>query len=70
MTSSATSQMEDVYKRQTVAPGDLGQILFADGLARRGELSHLTDLACLGGLAAGVGVNLGVKDHDLSLIHI
>ena len=61
MLDAVSIAVENAGKGHSVAAGGV----FADGLARRGELSHLTDLAGLGGLAAGVGVNLGVKDHDI-----
>ena len=43
------------------------QILLLDLLAGCGELRHLADLRSLGGLAAGVGIYLGVEDHDVHI---
>src|SRR5699024_10370940 len=51
-----------------VAHGDLAQALLADGLAGGGELRHLTDLAGLGSLSAGVGVDLGIEHEDVHVL--
>ncbi|CAN4006266.1 Phage tail protein, partial [Dysosmobacter welbionis] len=51
-----------------VTHGDLRQGLFLDLLAGRGELRHLADVGRLGGLAAGIGVHLGIKDEDIHIV--
>ena len=50
-----------------IGHGDGCQILLLDLLAGCGELRHLADLRSLGGLAAGVGIYLGVEDHDVHI---
>ena len=37
-------------------------------VAGRGELRHLADVGRLGGLAAGIGVHLGIKDEDIHIV--
>ena len=51
-----------------VAHSDLGEALLLDLLAGRGELGHLADVGGLGGLAAGVGIDLGVEDEDVDVV--
>ena len=51
-----------------VGHGDLGQILFVGGFAPGGELGHRTGGGGFGGLAAGVGIHLGVKDQDVEVL--
>ena len=46
-----------------IAHGDLRKILFLDILARGGELGNRADVRGLGGLTAGVGINLRVEDE-------
>ena len=50
-----------------VLHGDLRQALLGHRFARGGKLGHLADVGGLGGLAAGVGVDLGVKDEDVDV---
>ena len=49
-----------------VAHGDLGQALLGDVLAGRRELRDLADVGCLGCLAAGVGIHLGIEARTRS----
>ena len=51
-----------------VAHGDAGQILLLDRLAGGGELRHSAGGGGLGGLSAGVGVDLGVEDQDVDVL--
>ncbi len=51
-----------------VAHRDLSEILLAYCLTRSRELCDLTDARCLGCLSAGVGVNLGIEDHDVDIL--
>ena len=51
-----------------VAHGDLGQGLLLGHLTGSGELSDLAQVRGLGGLAAGVGVDLGVEDEDVDVV--
>ena len=51
-----------------VGHGDLRQALLRHCLAGRGKLSHLADVGGLGGLSAGVGVHLGIKDEDVHIL--
>ena len=48
-----------------VLQGHEGDVLFPGGLAAGGELGHGAHGGGLGGLAAGVGVDLGVEHEDL-----
>ena len=50
-----------------VGHGDLRQALGLDLLAGSRELRDLADVGGLGGLSAGVGVNLGVEDEDVHI---
>ncbi len=52
----------------TVGHSDLGERLGLDFLTGSRELSDLTDVGSLGGLSAGVGVNLGVEDEDVDVL--
>ena len=51
-----------------VAHGNLRQGLLGHHLTGGGELRHLADVGGLGGLAAGVGIHLGVKDHHVDVL--
>ena len=46
---------------------DLRQVLLADGLAGRSKLRDLADVGGLRSLSAGVGIHLGVEDHDVHI---
>ena len=50
-----------------VVHGQLRERLLLDVLAVGGELRHLAQVGGLGGLTAGVGVDLGVKDKDVDV---
>ena len=47
--------------------GDAAQVLLRSGFAGVGELRDSTDSSRLGGLPAGVGVDLGVDDEDVHI---
>ncbi len=51
-----------------VAHGDLGEALLLHILAGSGELRHLAEVGSLGGLAAGVGVHLGVEHEHVHVL--
>ena len=51
-----------------VAHRDLGEALLLGGLAGRRELRNRADVGRLGGLTAGVGVNLGIEYHDVYIL--
>ncbi len=63
---SAHSNLGNVYI--AIAHSDAGQILFLDILTGSGELSDGTDRSSLGGLSAGVGVNLGVEHQNVHVL--
>src|SRR5699024_8308002 len=50
-----------------IAHSDLSQALLADGFTSRSKLSNLTDLAGLGSLTGGVGVNLSIEYHHVDV---
>ena len=50
-----------------VAHGDQGEVLLADRLAAGRELRDRAARSGLGGLAAGVRVDLGVEDQDVDV---
>ena len=51
-----------------VGHGDFRQGLLLGLLTGSGELCHLADVGGLGGLAAGVGVHLGVEHEDVHVL--
>ena len=51
-----------------IGHGDLGKALLLGLLTGSRELSDLTDVGSLGGLSAGVGVNLGIEDEDVDIL--
>ena len=51
-----------------VAHGDLSQALLGSGLTGSGELGHSAEVGGLGSLTAGVGVDLGIEDHDVHVL--
>ena len=50
-----------------VAHGHLAEVLLGRLLAGGGELGHRAGRGGLGGLAAGVGIDLGVEDEDVDV---
>ena len=51
-----------------VAHGDGAEILFLDCLAGRRELGNGAGRGGFGGLAAGVGIDLGIEHHDVDIL--
>ena len=51
-----------------IGHADLSQRLLADLLTGSSELADLTDVGGLGSLSAGVGVHLGVEDHNIDVV--
>ncbi len=51
-----------------VGHSDAGQVLLLGGLTGGSELSHGAARSGLGGLAAGVGVHLGVEHQDVDVL--
>ena len=51
-----------------IGHGDLGKALLLGLLTGSRELSDLTDVGSLGGLSAGVGVDLGIEDEDVDIL--
>ena len=63
---SAHSHLGNVYI--AIAHSDAGQILFLGSLTGSSELSDGTNRSSLGGLSAGVGVNLGVEHQNVHVL--
>jgi hypothetical protein len=51
-----------------VVAGEPGEILLRGGLAAGGELGHRTERRGLRGLAAGVGIDLGIEHQDVDVV--
>ena len=51
-----------------IGHADLGQALLTDFLTGSSKLANLTDVGGLGSLSAGVGVHLGVEDHNIDVV--
>ena len=52
----------------TVAHGDGSQVFLLGVFTAGCELSDRSGRSCLGGLSAGVGVNLGIEYHDVDIL--
>ncbi|MPN07494.1 hypothetical protein SDC9_154764 [bioreactor metagenome] len=51
-----------------IAHSDSRKILLLDFLTSSGKLRNRASRSCLGGLTAGVGINLGIKDNDIDVL--
>ena len=52
----------------TVGRCDKTKVFLADALAGSGEFGDSANGCCLGGLAAGIGVNLGIQDEHIHVL--